>query len=133
MADIRALVSSNTELLQSLGERTIKLRAAYPSLKAPHSIFDARHDDTGSIFSHVASSAGITEFEFDDHLLGSAIYRRAFMGGYLRPRMPLDSDSEAPSEVTTIQVDNPAEDWPLSSATEQSSTLVNRPVCQSLN
>ena len=107
MTELHNLMTNNSSLLQQLTENTSTLCKTYPSIRAPLSIFELDRDDGVSFFSHTVSSAGATEFDFDNFLVESKVYRRAFMGGYLRPRQFTDATSDDGGDVQTItDVDN---------------------------
>ena len=114
MADLHSLLKDNSTYLESLAASTAHLCKSYPDIRPPASIFDANRDDGISIYSNRASTAGATEFDFDDFVMESRVYRRAFMGGYLRPRrISLDrasvAQSEADSETETIRATDDAD------------------------
>ena len=74
--DIRRLLDNNTAVLEQVAKRTKALRTSHPTVKAPESIYEASYD-TQSIYGNAASTLGASEFEFDDLIVNSRVYRRA--------------------------------------------------------
>jgi hypothetical protein len=68
-------LSENRNLLQNMATRSRSLQnSSFPSLKVPESIFDGR---TSGAFLDGSSTVGSAEFDFDDDVVNSTVYRRA--------------------------------------------------------
>lgn len=77
MAQLKQIMRNNTRVLEQVVQQTTRFRTTRPS-RAPQSIFDMsfttqslHHGDESSIISS-------TRFLFDDEVINSQVYRRAF-------------------------------------------------------
>ena len=73
--EVRQLVQHNNTILKDVATRASALRASYPKVIAPESIFEVTAD-TESIFGAATSTIGAQEFDFDDVVINSQAYRR---------------------------------------------------------
>ena len=78
------LLQNNTALLEQEIDRTRSLRALHPNVRAPHSVFEQSLDS--DIRSVIASTIGASNFEFDNDIVNSQVYRRAMTAAELRSK-----------------------------------------------
>lgn len=101
MTEMNNLMRTNAVVLQRVNAKTRSLREDHPEVDCRRSIFES--DDIVSIYSGVASTAGATEFDFDNFLFKSKVYRRAFAGPARPSRARQMSDDQ---QTTTHQDDD---------------------------
>ena len=96
-------------MLERCTVRTKSLREAHPRVKAPRSIFEGSLG-TESGFGDATSTVGASEFEFDDLIVNSQVYRRALAAARLRnPRL---RGEKADAEGNLIDLSEPSENEP---------------------
>lgn len=93
LGDIRRMLQANQATLRSSTSTTQSLRQSHPSVTIPASIYDATHNENENINPDGGSimAASDIEFGFDDLVIDSRAYRRAFVSARSR--------AQAPSEV----------------------------------
>ena len=93
LTDIRQMLDRNQGAIGVSKNATQSLRNANPGVHAPASIYDTMDRDDQTITRDDASfmAPSEIEFEFDDMIINSQVYRR--MIGHARARMELNSDT----------------------------------------
>ena len=76
LGEIRQLLSQNRPVITESIRKTKLLKESHPQINVPDSIYDS--GDRLSIYSAGVSIAGVSalEFEFDDLIVNSKVYRR---------------------------------------------------------
>ncbi|CZR67753.1 uncharacterized protein PAC_17652 [Phialocephala subalpina] len=77
LENIMQALNQNRPILAESIRKTQSLKQSYPEVDVPASIFS--HDDCQSLYSNAPSITGASEleFEFDDDIVNSKVYRRA--------------------------------------------------------
>ncbi|KAL9081039.1 MAG: hypothetical protein Q9157_000355 [Trypethelium eluteriae] len=78
LSDIQQLLHGNHTLLEGIVSRTRSNRSLNPSLKIPASVLDAE-PESNSLSDDYGSAISGTEFDFDDTIVNSRVYRRTMM------------------------------------------------------
>lgn len=110
MTDMNNLMRTNAVVLQRINAKTRSLREDHPGVHCRSSIFQS--DDIVSIYSGAASTAGATEFDFDNFLFKSKVYRRAFAG----PARPSRARQMSDDQQTATQPDDDDDEYISSSS-----------------
>jgi hypothetical protein len=106
VTDVAKLMKRHGKVLARIEETTLSLRKAYPQNHVPDSLIDSCRSPE-SIFDAETSTIGEVEFTFDDAIINSKAYRRAFTVARLRGGEPLSTTAQAAKAKSAGAIDPP--------------------------